>query len=276
MHRRAKSENYCVNEVELLRTEKQELAKKGNTTPSTTIREAGTQRESNLFVLAEHRTITTYWMGARRHTKKVTVTPGDCSSVSTDETHESSPFTPIHENRPRRQSLMTMIDRLPSERRTELLLPDLDHDVDLVKPQKISIWTSKFMTTMYIFTAVAFALRNHRLLYAIPLYVLYEALQVILKWKNFVADDPQLKVARSHISGHMRIVTKEANKSKEGGYIRRRQEAFVAGMSGTSLTYAHEFLARQSDAIRRRVMDERRRTMVSYGIGGGTGGIEPK
>ena len=215
-------------------------------------------------------------MGARSPAKKGPVTPEDCSSVSTDETHESSPFTPIDDNRPRRQSLMTMIDRLPPERKTQLLLPDLDHDIDIVKPPKFSIWTSKFMTTVYMIVAGALVFRDHRLLYAIPLYILFEALKVVKKWKNFVAEDPQLKVARSHFSGHMRIVMKEVNKSKEGGYIRRRQEAIVTGMSGTSLSYARDYLSQQSDAIRRRVRDEHMRSMTKYGVGGVTGASQPK
>lgn len=186
-----------------------------------------------------------------------------CSSVSTASTHELTPL-PLHD-RPRRQSLMMMIERVPSAQKIQLLLPHLDHDVVMEEPSKINIWTSTFMTTLYAIAAVALVFRNVLILYAIPFIFFFETIRVIMKWKIFVAEDPQVLKARSYLGSHMKQVRKELTKSKDGGYLRRRQEALVAGMSGTSLAYAHEFFERQATAIRLRISEEHKRSVSLYG-----------
>ena len=158
-----------------------------------------------------------------------------------------------------------MMDRAPSVRKLQLLVPHLDHDAAIVEPPKMSIWTSSIMTTIYTIVAVALVFRNHRILYVIPLYFAFETLQVILKWRKFVVEDPQVLTARSHLANHhMKQVKKALNKSKVGGYLRRRKVAIVAGMSGTLFVHVHDFFERQSDLIRRRTSDDHRRSMAVY------------
>jgi hypothetical protein len=189
---------------------------------------------------------------------------GDCSSVATDTTHELSPVSPFEGNRHRRTSLLTHIEQSPSMTRSQLMIPCLDHDADVVEPQRVSLWTSNAMKTIFISVILACLLNNRTILYAIPLSLFFETAKVLTKWRNFVTGDLQVKQVRSHLANHQKLIMKELKRTQHGGFIRRRQEAFAARMAFASTGYVKHYIEEKADAIRQRARDEHARLMSMY------------
>ena len=117
---------------------------------------------------------------------------GDSSSISTQSTQELSLSSELHENHLRQRNVVnTSGDQEPSPRTSQLFLPHLNQNVES------SLWPSKFTATMYIIVSISLALRNHRVLYAIFLGFHFQMIKVIMKWRSFVFDDLQARMARS-------------------------------------------------------------------------------
>ena len=190
---------------------------------------------------------------------------GDCSSIATDTTHELSPISPFEGNRRRRTSMLAHIEQAPSMTRSQLLIPCLDHDSEVVEPQRVSLWNSNAMRTICISVALAYLFNNRTILYAIPLSLFFETAKVLLKWRNFVTGDLQLKQVRSHLANHQKLIMKELKRTQHGGFIRRRQEVFAARMAFASTGHVKHYIEEKGDAIRQRARDEHTRLMSMYG-----------
>lgn len=189
---------------------------------------------------------------------------GDCSSIATDTTHELSPLSPFEGNPCRRRSILTHVQQSPPMTRSQLMLPCLDHDVEVVEPQSSSLWTSNLMKTVFVSVTLAWIFKNLTLLYAIPAYLFFETATVLLKWRDFVADDPQMRQARSHLVNHHKLIMKELGRTQRGGFIRRRQEAIAARMAFASTGYVTRYIEEKAVAIRQRARDEHARFMSMY------------
>jgi hypothetical protein len=101
--------------------------------------------------------------------------------------------------------------------------------------------------------------------YAVLLYLFFETAKVLLKWRSFIAADPQIQQARSHLANHHKLVMKELRRTQRGGFIRRRQEVIAARIAFASTGYVKQYIEEKADAIRQRARDEHARFMSMFG-----------
>lgn len=186
-------------------------------------------------------------------------------SLNTESTHQGdmSPSPKPHAPVRRESSTRRIIQRLrktPSQRTpSQLFMPDLDADTEPMKKQaKVSLWTSKFMTIVYLSIAASYLLNTNLFLSGIPLLLLMKIAHLTLKWSNFFGEDPYLKNALKFYSRHHKRAMKELHRSKEGGFFRRRQEAIMAGASFQSMLYWENYFSKKSSEIGERLKKERR------------------
>jgi hypothetical protein len=135
---------------------------------------------------------------------------------------------------------------------SQLFMPNLDAETEAMEQHKASLWDSQFMLAVYVSVAASCLCKTLYFLYGIPLFLLFQMGLLVFKWSHFIGDDPQMKKAIEGWGRHQQQAMQELHRSNEGGFIRRRQEVIMAGISYNSMFHWQNYFVRQAHAIDQR------------------------
>lgn len=190
----------------------------------------------------------------------------DSSSVATETAHpELTPSPKARRlSRGRSSRRFSLLRRPEATRATSLLfIPSLELEEE-DKETKESIWNTKFMRIVCASVAAAIIFNNAYFLYVILVEVTFETGMLLAHWAGYFSEDPYVRKALREFSHHQKQVMKEVARSKNGGFLRRRQEIIMAGVSFNSTYYWQDYFSRKASLISERATNECKRRVSLY------------
>lgn len=118
---------------------------------------------------------------------------------------------------------------------------------------------------MYPLIRIALIVLSSSLSSAIALILIYNVIKGVHVWgSRLFWNDPLLHKAKMHFLEHKKMIREQIEKTKRGGYLRRRQEACAIIITQISVENCSKYLAQQHIIIKKRVRKERQRVISLY------------